>query len=1560
MPATDCVRFDSKANFKQPLEPRSGKQRGSVFCAAPEPSMKSADEDKRCGVTAQDASAPVPLREQRIGNLIHAPSQARRPEMGSGSHEPEFDFSFLFEYSGRGGETDAEREAFSYVPNVSLSTLTLGMGSPCLGSQYHNLQTSPVISVSSCHQASYGLHGDPMASGYYLPPGLRPPLESPRIEITTYTQIPEVEVEEESVDPLAKRVNIVTLTLPSADGYRDPSCLSPASSLSSRSCNSEASYESGFYNYDNSPQNSPWQSPCVSPKGSGPLHSCSHAPVSPSASPHVAAANGDGWARPPRDSRPGSPAGGHGKRKYGLDGGPCRPPLYSPSLSPSASPQGSPRLSCVDEAWLGTTNQYTNSAIVAAINALSTDGLADLGEGVPLKARKTNLEHGPAASMKAEPGADEMGPVSELCQEDYLGSGRLPFKKERYCGSFLDVPPHLCSWTKPKTYISPSLPALDWQLPSCSGPYSLQIEVQPKSHHRAHYETEGSRGAVKALSGGHPVVQSEVSPASGSGRAGAAMEKVTWEQRRGESSGRQLGPSRAVPPPRMLGFLLIKGPQGPADPRGSGAGLFSFRSHRLASCLGAVTEPSHPWGRFSAFLAPADCTTVRGISHNPPPPHSPNTPLSAEKGRRHTAAVLNIYTLVFRRNPGGNVEVCLQPKDPTFISVWLRLRHRREAPRAIMKIITRVFRFMSESARGAAMATSGRLDSVVIKATFKTTRPPGGGSEQAGHTKLKGKALYGYVDSEPLTLQLFIGTADDRLLRPHAFYQVHRITGKTVSTPSHEAMQTSTKVLEIPLLPENNMRAILRVSCVCPGSFVDMLQNVSPPPDSALISTPAHMELQRPHGCWGSWSGVSLLHSSVGNLPSTPQQKEKSIRPRLGYRLADVLFPSNYRCVGSDKTQANEPHPSPTPRETPPPPVDTPVWPVPDPQAGFLVFPAPALLFPVTKVPFVTRRAGAAGSLQGSLSQGRGVVLGWIRARVGPMSDVPPETRQHGQCSVVTKSFRHFRSTKLSVFPNQQPLGSDLPKLCPRCPLNRIDCAGILKLRNSDIELRKGETDIGRKNTRVRMVFRVHINQPNGRTVSLQVASNPIECSQRSAQELPLVEKQSMDTYPATGGKQMLLSGHNFLADSKVMFVEKAQDGHHVWETEAKVDKDSIKPTSLVVEIPPYRSQRIASAVPVSFYVCNSKRKRSQYQRFTYLPPSSKHPRHPCSLPAVPETLRVLANSRCEVPGGRSRPRHRACVPVTPPVLSCQPPALPAPTSTISSTPPPFTFPPSLAPSLPHSLTAPIASSFAVPMIKTEPADDYESQGAPRMRSNPYYGQQRLPPTMPLGEAEPCVVGSYVPCPPRPTPLPCSSPGSSPKLHDLSPVPFPGGAAPLPLPSSPDHTSLAMAHPQGSPHLGSPSYHPFYPGSSPSSSPASHPSTPGVAADSPYLPAYGSAQPRGSPPTLLSEDSSSPALAVTIKQEPQELDQMTLDDGRLPSHCCQKRTPLNLARVPRGPFRRTVLHSQAPTSSTRNRGEVSRMISSLGPARPRGLRSQLSTCSRSSAKPSCDATLGNR
>ncbi|XP_047437738.1 nuclear factor of activated T-cells, cytoplasmic 2 isoform X2 [Mugil cephalus] len=239
-----------------------------------------------------------------------------------------------------------------------------------------------------------------------------------------------------------------------------------------------------------------------------------------------------------------------------------------------------------------------------------------------------------------------------------------------------------------------------------------------------------------------------------------------------------------------------------------------------------------------------------------------------------------------------------------------------------------------------------------------------------GHPEIQ---LCGYQGPSPLVLQVFIGTADERILKPHAFYQVHRITGKTVTTPSMERMINGTKVLEIPLEPKNHMRVV-------------------------------------------------------------------------------------------------------------------------------------------------------------------------------------------------------------------------------------IDCVGILKLRNADIELRNGETDIGRKNTRVRLVFRVHVPQPGGQYLSLQVASHPIECSQRSAQELPAVERQDLDRCPVLGGQQMVLTGQNFTSDSKVIFSEKTQDGQQIWEVEATVDRDKTQANMLFVEVPPYRDRNICQPAKVNFYVINGKTKRSQPQHFIYTP----------------------------------------------------------------------------------------------------------------------------------------------------------------------------------------------------------------------------------------------------------------------------------------------------------------------------------------------------------------------
>ncbi|KAM4571314.1 nuclear factor of activated T-cells, cytoplasmic 2 [Fundulus diaphanus] len=535
---------------------------------------------------------------------------------------------------------------------------------------------------------------------------------SPRIEIT-----PSREHYSHGRDSLpSQHLNTSprpTLTVPGHENlaYREPQCLSPASSNSSTSWHSE--------NY------SPWASPCVSPS-SGPnpgdlcpriqnIHTSSPR-TSPGTSPHTSLGEDGGLVARSPSPRPRS-ASPQGKRTYEMY---RNPGLMTVPRSRSPSPhRGGEDLS------MGA--HFTHPGLVEGVNGFGS-GQPGL---VPPKIVKTSNQ---VYALYPENHGD--GNYLLPCDQDVKSKPAEP----------IFVIPSI--WPKPLvpsicSLPLASLPPLEWPLPNRTDQYELHIEVQPKPHHRAHYETEGSRGAVKAPTGGHPVVQ-----------------------------------------------------------------------------------------------------------------------------------------------------------------------------------------------------------------------------------------LHGYRGKDPLGLQIFIGTADERILKPHAFYQVHRITGKTVTTNSYEKIVHGTKVLEIPLEPKNNMKAI-------------------------------------------------------------------------------------------------------------------------------------------------------------------------------------------------------------------------------------IDCAGILKLRNADIELRKGETDVGRKNTRVRLVFRVHIPQPGGQHVSLQAASHPIECSQRSAHELPMVEKLDMDSCSVLGGQQMILTGQNFSSDSKVIFLEKTHDGQQIWEMEATVDKDKSQPSMLFVEVPSYRDPSVCQPVKVNFYVINGKRKRSQPQHFTFTPLTS-------------------------------------------------------------------------------------------------------------------------------------------------------------------------------------------------------------------------------------------------------------------------------------------------------------------------------------------------------------------
>ncbi|XP_073461210.1 nuclear factor of activated T-cells, cytoplasmic 3 isoform X4 [Aquarana catesbeiana] len=660
------------------------------------------------------------------------------------------------------GQKDLEPDdsASFYIFNVDQpsSAVSQPICTPWHGHQPHSSACTP----TSCFQGFKTFDGPNAVQEQKCNPSGGPkPFECPSIQITSIspnchqdTETPQELQKGDLENDYVEGPSRDHLHLQLEPSYREPSLSpSPGSSISSRSWFSDASScESVSHIYDDveselneaaarfslgSPLTSPSGSPRGFPNDDAWQPFCYGASLSPRQSPCHSprtSITDENWLSPRTTSRPSSrPSSPYGKRRHS-SAEICY--LSSPHNSPTPSPSHSPRGSVTEDTWIILSHNAANSVSPPQCFQ-ETD--------IPLKTRKTSEDQSTTLLGKIDLGVEDQGnlsPTLETPSEDSTGSP-LPLRKDSFTDQFLSVPSHF-TWSKPKSGHTPvfrtsSLPSLDWPLPSHYGQCELKVEVQPKTHHRAHYETEGSRGAVKAATGGHPVV-------------------------------------------KLLGY------------------------------------------------------------------------------------------------------------------------------------------------------------------TEKT-----------------------------VNLQMFIGTADDRYLRPHAFYQVHRITGKTVATASQEIVIASTKVLEIPLLPENNMCA-------------------------------------------------------------------------------------------------------------------------------------------------------------------------------------------------------------------------------------SIDCAGILKLRNSDIELRKGETDIGRKNTRVRLVFRAHIPQPNGKVLSLQTASIPIECSQRSAQELPQVDKYSINTCSVTGGAEMIIAGSNILPESKVIFIEKGQDGRPQWEAEAKILTERRDLAEVVVEIPPYHNKSIVATVQVQFHLCNGKRKRSQSQRFNYTP----------------------------------------------------------------------------------------------------------------------------------------------------------------------------------------------------------------------------------------------------------------------------------------------------------------------------------------------------------------------
>nr|ANT46067.1 NFAT5a2 [Salmo salar] len=166
-----------------------------------------------------------------------------------------------------------------------------------------------------------------------------------------------------------------------------------------------------------------------------------------------------------------------------------------------------------------------------------------------------------------------------------------------------------------------------------------------------------------------------------------------------------------------------------------------------------------------------------------------------------------------------------------------------------------------------------------------------------------------------------------------------------------------------------------------------------------------------------------------------------------------------------------------------------------------------------------------------------------------------------------------------------------------------VDCVGILKLRNADVEARIGVAGSKKKSTRARLAFRVNIPQPDGSVLTLQTTSSPILCTQPAG--VPEILKKSLHSCSVRGGEELFIIGKNFLKGTKVIFQENPADDDS-WQAEAEIDMELFHQNHVVVTVPPYHSLSVSSAVSVGVYITTNAGRSHDIQPFTYTPDSDK------------------------------------------------------------------------------------------------------------------------------------------------------------------------------------------------------------------------------------------------------------------------------------------------------------------------------------------------------------------
>uniref|UniRef100_A0A8C7SR24 Nuclear factor of activated T-cells 5 n=1 Tax=Oncorhynchus mykiss TaxID=8022 RepID=A0A8C7SR24_ONCMY len=164
-----------------------------------------------------------------------------------------------------------------------------------------------------------------------------------------------------------------------------------------------------------------------------------------------------------------------------------------------------------------------------------------------------------------------------------------------------------------------------------------------------------------------------------------------------------------------------------------------------------------------------------------------------------------------------------------------------------------------------------------------------------------------------------------------------------------------------------------------------------------------------------------------------------------------------------------------------------------------------------------------------------------------------------------------------------------------------VDCVGILKLRNADVEARIGVAGSKKKSTRARLAFRVNIPHADGSVLTLQTTSSPILCTQPAG--VPEILKKSLHSCSVRGGEELFIIGKNFLKGTKVIFQENPADDN-LWQAEAEIDMELFHQNHVIVKVPPYHNLSVSSPVSVGVYIMTNAGRSHDVQPFTYTPDS--------------------------------------------------------------------------------------------------------------------------------------------------------------------------------------------------------------------------------------------------------------------------------------------------------------------------------------------------------------------